>query len=85
MVVGDGIQMLVSDLNVSGTLFGKDGVALDDEGVAQLVASIVPQTGRGVAEQAAIAIVVDRIGDTQIVVHQRRHEVEVRGAMLEDV
>ena len=42
VVVGDGIQVLVSNLDVSGTLLGKDGVALHDEGIAQLVACIVP-------------------------------------------
>ena len=44
VVVGDGIQVLVSNLDVASSLLGQDGVALDEEGVAQLVVSIVPQT-----------------------------------------
>ena len=81
MVVGNGIEMSIGDLDIAGTFLGEDGVALDDEGVAQLIAYIVPETGRGVAEQVAIAIVVNGVGDTQVVVHQGGHEVEVRGAV----
>ena len=81
MVVGNGIEMSIGDLDIAGTFLGEDGVALDDEGVAQLIAYIVPETGRGVAEQVAIAIVVNGVGHTQVVVHQGGHEIEMRGAV----
>ena len=81
MVVGNGIQVLVGNLDVSGTLLGKDGVTLNDEGIAQLIAGIVPQTGSSVAEQTPVRVVINRIGDTQVVVHQRGHEVEVGSPM----
>jgi len=81
VVVGHGIQVLVSNFNVSCSFLGKNGVTLDDEGVAQFVAGIMPQARRGVAEQTAIRVVINRIGDTQVVVHQRRHEVEVGSPM----
>ena len=42
MVVVDGIEMFVSDFDIASTLLGEDGVTLDDESIAQLIASIVP-------------------------------------------
>ena len=81
MVVGNGIEMSIGDLDIAGTFLGEDGVALDDEGVAQLIAYIVPETGCGVAEQVAIAVVVNGVGDTQVVVHQGGHEIEMSGAV----
>ena len=73
--------MCVGNLDVTGTFLGQDGVALDDKGVAELVAGIVPEAGRGVAQQTAVAVVIDGVGDAEVVVHQRRHEVKVGGAV----
>ena len=82
VVVGNRIEMGIGDLDIAGTLLGEDGVALDDESITQFVAGKVPQTGCCVVEQIAVGIVVDRIGDTQIVVHQCGNKVKVGGAML---
>ena len=84
MVVRNGIQALIGHFDIAGTFLGKNGITLHDKGVAQLIAYIVPQTRRRVAKQVTIAVVFNGIGYTQLVVHQRRYEVKVRGAMLED-
>ena len=84
VVVGNRIEMGVGDLDIASALFGKDGVSLNDEGIAKFVASEVPQTGCGVVEQIAVSVVIDGIGDTQIVVHQCRYKVQMGGTVLVD-
>ena len=84
VVVGDGIEMSIGDLHIAGTFLGEDGVALNDEGITQFVAYIVPQTGCGIVEEISVGVVVDGIGNTQIVMHQRRHKIQMGGTMLED-